>query len=92
MSVDLETVKLYLRIDDTEEDAFLGILIETAKEYLKNSGVVESEEKLYELAVMMLVSHWYENREQNISGRITRAIEYGLLSIILQLKRYGGVS
>lgn len=88
--MDLETVKMYLRIDGTEEDSFLGILIQMAKEFLLNAGVKESEDKLYSLAVMMLVSHWYENREQSITGRVSRAIEYGLTSIILQLKSYGG--
>jgi len=82
--LDLDRLKQYLRIDGTEEDDFLGFLMETAKEFLKGAGVEESESNRYELAVMILVSHWYENREA--IGKVTSQIEYSLQSLILQLK------
>lgn len=83
----LETVKEYLRIDGGHDDQMLGLLIDSAKEYLSNSGVKEPEEEnnLYNLALTMLVTHWYENREQ-VTGSIPRNLELGLQSIILQLK------
>ena len=93
MNIDLvATVKEYLRVDGAEDDKFLGFLIDSAKEYLSNAGVKEkSESKQYQLAIIMLVTHWYENREQNQYGKISSAIEHGLQTIILQLKA-GGLS
>lgn len=82
----LELTKEYLRIDGAEDDGFLSFLIDSAKEYLGNAGVPDSNSKTYELAILMLVTHWYENREQNIVGKTTTAIEHGIQSIILQLK------
>jgi len=84
----LERVKGYLRIDGKRDDEMLEFLIETAKEYLSNAGVKEeihSESNQYKLAIIMLVTHWYENREQ-VTSSIPKAITLGLQSIILQLK------
>ncbi len=86
MSEFIKLTKEYLRIDGTEEDTFLGFLIDSAKEYLANAGVKESESRTYQLAILMLVTHWYENREQNVVGKTTSAIDHGLRSIILQLR------
>ncbi len=85
----LEHVKQYLRIDGDHDDNMLGLLIDSAKEYLSNAGVKEQDSTLYRLAVTMLVTHWYEHREQSIDGRTSRVIEMGLQTIILQL-RVGG--
>lgn len=85
----LEHVKEYLRIDGDQDDNMLGLLIDSAKEYLSNAGVKEQDSTLYRLAITMLVTHWYEHREQSIDGRTSRVIEMGLQTIILQL-RVGG--
>ncbi len=90
----LEQVKSYLRVDGKRDDEMLEFLIDTAKEYLSNAGVKEKqheESNQYKLAIIMLVTHWYENREQ-VVGTVSNAISLGLQSIILQLKvddRYG---
>ncbi|OIK11986.1 hypothetical protein BIV60_17150 [Bacillus sp. MUM 116] len=84
--MDLEKVKGYLRIDVTHDDDLLSFLIDAAIEYLQNSGVPESESKRYELAIFMLVSHWYENREQNMVGTVSKEINFGLQTLILQLR------
>lgn len=84
----LETIKDFLRIDGSSDDELLELLISSAKEYLSNSGVSEGknkDSKQYELAVAMLVTHWYENREQ-VVGDTPRNLTLGLQSIILQLK------
>lgn len=86
MAVTVDSVKNYLRIDGAEDDSLLDLLIEAAKEYLANAGVVESEQKLYTIAVMLLVSHWYENRGAVLVGTISKTMELSLISIILQLK------
>ncbi|GAA0434435.1 hypothetical protein GCM10008934_24850 [Virgibacillus salarius] len=82
----LELAKEYLRIDGDQDNKLLGLLINSAKNYMSNAGVKEKEDELYQLAIMMLVTHWYENRQQNEFGKISSAIEMGLQTIILQLK------
>ncbi|UYL93639.1 head-tail connector protein [Paenibacillus phage vB_PlaS-5/A] len=49
----MEEVKEYLRVDDDAGDQTLAILLESAKEYLANAGVTESNHALYKLAVMV---------------------------------------
>lgn len=96
IDIDLSTLKEFLRIDGTGEDEFLGFLVEAAKQDLENSGVhedriAEKDEKIYQLAVMMLVTHWYENRMTVTEAKNSqRPMIYGLESIIIKLKSYGG--
>lgn len=83
----LDMAKDYLKIDGKADDPLLKSLILSAKEYMTNAGVEEQESELYKLAVMMLVTHWYETREQ-VTGSMPQAISLGLQSIILQLKSW----
>lgn len=85
----LELTKEYLRIDGDHDNQMLGLLIDSAKEYMENAGVKElTDNKLYNLAIIMLVTHWYENREQ-VTNSIPKNLTLGLQSIILQLKAGG---
>ena len=82
--MDLQEVKLYLKIDHDEEDDFLTGLLKASELYLENAGCKTNyENKLYSLAVKMLVSHWYENR--CITGNLGY-LEFSLNSIIIQLR------
>ncbi|MED0702822.1 head-tail connector protein [Aeribacillus composti] len=87
MNISLEELKKYLRIDGSEDDDILTLLIDGAREYLKNAGVPESESKLYKLAVMLYVSLHYENRDPSV--KIDK-LNFAFESIVLQLKDYGG--
>lgn len=81
----LDEVKQYLKIDDTEDD--IESYISAAECYLTNAGVAKNEDnKLYCLAVKMLVTHWYDNRGVVVVGSISKSLEYSLRSIINQLK------
>jgi len=86
----LDEVKTYLRIDGSEDDAILALLMNSAKEYLANSGIPKpeqgSESPLYNLAVMLYVALHYENRDP--AARMDK-FSFALESIILQLKNYG---
>lgn len=80
----LDDVKQFLRIDGTDEDAQIVALIDAAETYLTNAGVTKDESnELYKLAVEMLVTNWYENREP--IGQANE-IAFGLRNIITQLK------
>lgn len=81
----LTELKTYLRIDGSEDDDILALLLAAATEYLSDAGVpVESETKAkYKLAVMLLVALNYENR--NPAAGIEK-MSLSLESVILQLK------
>ena len=89
LNTDIESIKLYLRIDDNNEDALLTELKRSAVEYLTFSGVLQSDLALYNLAIKMLVSHFYENRNI-VTEKQMKNLPNGINSIILRLKFLGG--
>ncbi|WP_418301289.1 head-tail connector protein [Lysinibacillus fusiformis] len=96
----IDELKEYLRIDGNDEDRSLSTILQSSIFYLENAGVkqpndyyliVEDKEvfALHRLAIMMLATHFYENRIAITPSTIKTAqqpIPYGLQSIILQIK------
>lgn len=83
----LEDLKLFLKIDDHEEDALIEGLKLSAEEYLVNAGIRKDYSKeLYKLAIKILVSHWYENRSVETIGKNITKIAFSLDTILIQLK------
>lgn len=96
----LDELKEYLRIDGDNENQSLSSFVQSAQSYLENAGVKQPvdyylivEDKdvfaLHRLAIMMLATHYYENRIAVTPSTIKTAqqpISYGMQSIILQLK------
>jgi uncharacterized phage protein (predicted DNA packaging) len=86
----LEELKGYLRLDMSyiDEDIFLDSLVIAAKAYIKTSTgkIVDEANQLHKLAVFMLCTHWYENRNIVIVGSITKTLEYGLSSILFSIE------
>lgn len=88
MDLTLDELKTYLRIDGGEDDDFLALLMDSAREFLVNAGVLESDSKLYKLAVMLYVAMQYEHRDAGEAVQLSPALQ----SIILQLKQYESAS
>lgn len=85
--MNLEELKLFLKIDDYEEDTLIQALQLSAEEYLTNAGIKKDYSKeLYKLAIKILVSHYYENRAVETIGKNVSKIAYGLDTILIQLK------
>lgn len=85
--MNLQELKTFLKIDSEEEDNLINTLQFAAEEYLVNAGVSKDYNKeLYKLAIKILVSHWYENREVEMIGKKISKIAFGLDTIITQLK------
>lgn len=91
MTVDINLIKKYLRIDDgyTEEDDLIQMMINNALTYIQNAGVVIDETNinqvaLAQLVVAILVSDWYENR--NLTTTTSEKIRDIVSSMINQLK------
>lgn len=94
----LSEVKGFLRIeqDYTLEDTFLESLIESAEMYILNATdkTFDSTNELAKLAVKMLITHWYENRQvESYSNSNSKKISFSLDCILTQLRFCeGGVS
>jgi len=66
MILDLDDVKMHLRIQHDEEDELLSTLIAQAQAVAEDYCRVQFPDKAPEpvrLAVMLMVSHYYENRD-----------------------------
>jgi hypothetical protein len=82
--IDLARVKSHLRIDDDEEDTFLAVLIHVAKGYLERIGCDVSTEPVpppLEMAALLLIGHWYQNRE--CTGKAAPSINFGVAALTL---------
>lgn len=77
-----EDIKEYLRIDFDDDDNIIDLLIITAKQYIKDTTEKEynDNDKIYELCLKMLVSHWYENR--NAIGNNVNEVPYSITNLL----------
>ena len=83
----LEEIKLFLKVDHEDEEEFIQGLQLSAEEYLSNAGIKKDYNKeLYKLAIKILISHWYENRNVETIGKNVSKVSFGLGTILLQLK------
>ena len=84
--MELDELKLYLRVDIEDDDTLIAALQKSAEVYLENAGVIKDYSKeLYKLAIKLLVSHWYENRDVQ-SEKAAAKLSFSLDTIITQLK------
>lgn len=85
--MELEEIKQYLRIDHDEDDAMLATFKGMADEYIKNAvGQIDENRQIYKLANVILVGHWYDNRELVRIGNASYPIPHSFESIIQQLR------
>lgn len=93
MLVNVELAKQFLHIDqeDTDEDGILLIIIKAAEEYLfeATGKVFTADTNRAVLYIMVLVTHWFENRE--LIGKSADKIQDTLNSIKYQLEFGQGV-
>ena len=86
MLVTVDEAKLYLRLDGTEEDAFIQTLLETAESLCQ--AIVRTDfdemEKLPEIVkcgIRDAVTYLYENREKADFDELTRMLKFLLYSV-----------
>ena len=80
--IDMERVKLHLKVDGEEEDALIAGYFEAAKSHvsmhcdreLVDATPVEPDQMGLtpdvEQAILLLVGHWYANRESGVVGLV----------------------
>lgn len=78
----LEQVKGYLRIDGSEDDMNLTLLLDSAKEFFLNAGIPEKDSALYRLSIVIYVALQYDPDSY-------AKLERSLQSNILQMKYEG---
>ena len=97
---DMATVKMHLRVDGDEEDALIGGYLAAAKAHVEQhcdrklveSDPVEPEEMGLtadvEQAILLVVGHWYANREAVVTGTIATLIPLAVERLLWYRKRF----
>ncbi|ROL64605.1 head-tail connector protein [Pseudomonas vranovensis] len=98
--LDLARVKLHLRLDGDEEDLIVIGYIEAAKAHVAmhcDRVLVEADpagpEEMgltpdVEQAILLLVGHWYANREAVVTGTISTAVPLAVERLLWCRKRF----
>lgn len=92
--LDLQEVKTWLRVDGTEDDATITMLVDAAETYLKNATGRDynSKNSLAKLYCMVLVADWYENRELVVGSQPSDKVRFTIQSMTAQLQYAGDPS
>ena len=98
--IDLAHVKLHLKLDGDEEDLLVTGYFEAAKSHVAmhcDRELVEAEpegpEQMgftpdVEQAVLLLVGHWYANREAVVSGVTSTTVPLAVDRLLWYRKRF----
>lgn len=86
--MELEELKLYLRIDSNDEDDVLRLMMGAAKNYIVNSvGTFDQEDPQAKILFAAIVQDMYDNRElMQSEQQMKKRMEWLYASSILQLR------
>ena len=86
----LETAKNYLRIDSdlTEDDILVNSLIEASKKYIESTTgkQYDDSDQLLESLSLLLISHWYSNRNNSNKAAVTDEYPHTITAILTTIK------
>jgi uncharacterized phage protein (predicted DNA packaging) len=87
MIIDLQETKSWLRIDGSEEDSTIEMLIGAAEAYLKNATGrdFDSNNDQAKLFCLVLVADWFENRDL-VGTKPSDKVRFSMQSILAQLQ------
>jgi len=79
----IDDVKLYIRVDSSDEDSLIQDLMDGAVSFLQRmtGKVYVPEDAVWKMAIKYLCAHWYENRDDTVVGR-DAAVDYTIDSLI----------
>ncbi|MEZ2874131.1 MULTISPECIES: head-tail connector protein [Pseudomonas chlororaphis group] len=98
--IDLARVKLHLKLDGDEEDLLVAGYVEAAKSHVAMhcdrelvDTVPTGPEQMgftpdVEQAVLLLVGHWYANREAVVTGVTSTAVPLAVDRLLWYRKRF----
>ena len=86
MSLTLEEVKNFLRLDTSDDDTLLGIYISTAEEYVKSAcgRQVDLDNPKSHTVMLMLVGDYYENRSPYGQAKYSQNVSTMLMQLQLE--------
>ena len=74
MTIELDEVKLYLRITHSEDDEYITRLITMAEQFIYEQTNIEydDDDETYKQAVLLAIAHFYDKRESTSEkGQVT---------------------
>jgi uncharacterized phage protein (predicted DNA packaging) len=97
MAIALQEVKAHLNVTTGDDDALIERLLAAAIAHVRRrlGFAVDDAERFpdgppadLEQAVMMLVAHWYENREDSVVGLSAQFLPLGIEDILREHRDY----
>lgn len=91
--ITLDSVKRQIRLENDDEDVYLTFLIGVATEYVTGITTVANDVDApftYDMACLLLIAHWYANREAVSTGNLTN-IPFGVPILLQQLRPAEGM-
>ena len=80
--ISLTEAKIFLRVEYTDEDQYIGSLIKTAREmcesYMRKQIDTANCPERVRQAMLLIVGHFYENRETDTNKELPQTV-YNLL-------------
>lgn len=91
--MDLDELKLFLKVDGTDLDVVLTGYQAAAEEYLQNAGVIKNySNALYKIIITAVVGLFLENPNLVLVGNGTASLDITLNGLIAQLRLSQGVT
>ena len=86
MQVTLEAAKKYLRVDSSDDDALINVLIVSAETLVNEVTRLNDEElqpykEIVEIAELFTIAYLYEHREEADHKSLTETVKYLLFPI-----------
>lgn len=100
MSLDLERVKKHIKAEGDDEDDLITGYVESAKAFVEQhcdrtiveglpaSAAEMTVTKDVEQAILLLVGHWYTNREAVVVGLSAASVPMAVESLLWYRKRF----
>ena len=85
-------IKTYCRIDEDVDDELMGLYLPAAENYLDaaidNKQVLRYDVPQYRLLVLMLINHWYNNRDSVAVGTAVAEMPFMWRILMQQLQNW----
>lgn len=84
--MDIAYVKDFLKVDFNDDDNYIQLLCDGARQYVTNAvGKCDEENPLVKLLMLVIISTLYENREYTVDTA-NEKVQRTLRSMVLQLQ------
>lgn len=88
----VDKLKLYARVDTDEDDALLLDMLNAAEQTVQDmtgKNRPTDNDEIYDICVMQLTAHWYENRTPTEYGTAVHDVPYTMQLLINHITMSG---